>query len=492
LAELTRRRVVRLGTAIAAGLASGWRPLAAEAVRLGPAWQPRRVLVLGAGLAGLAAAWELVEAGHEVTVLEARSRPGGRIRTLRAEFADGLHAEAGGMVFSTHDANAARYIDGLGLARADFGEAGLRSLYHLGGRRFSTGPGERISWPFGLTPEENQFGPRGLVNQYILDGLTAEAADPEAWQGAQLAMLDGVTLADFMRARGASEGAVRLLGHTLWFGAAIEVASMLSIAMADLPSDIVGAGGFVLQGGNDQLPIAMAARLGRNIRYGVEVESVQEGPAQVRVHARQAGDERAFTADRLVCTIPASVLRDIAIVPALPEAQAIAIRELNYLGVARTFLQVRRAFWFDEGVSGSANTDLPIGQIQRHPLSVAGAPDERSILESHVRGPHAYELGKMSQAEVLEATLVDMEKVHPQIRQEYEGGVTKSWTTDPYVRSGFSMPMPGQVTDFLEILKKPRGRIHFAGEHTSIMRATMEGALRSGVRAAREVHEATS
>ncbi len=492
MTELTRRQVVGLGAAAAASLASGWRPLAAASERLAPTRQPQRVLVIGAGLAGLAAAWELVEAGHEVTVLEARSRPGGRIRTLRSAFADGLHAEAGGMAFSTHDANAGRYIDALGLVRGEFGEAGLRDLYHLGDRRFSKGPGERINWPYGLTPEENQLGPRGLVNQYILDGLTPEAAVPEAWQQAQLSVLDSVTLADFMRARGASEGAVRLLSNTMWFGAAIEVASMMSIAMADFPSQIVGAAGFVLQGGNEQLPRGMAARLSRNIRYGIEVGAIQEGHEQVRVHGRQAGEERAFTADRLICTIPASVLRDIDIAPALPAEQARAISELNYLGVARTFLQVRRAFWFDEGVSGRAHTDLPIGQIERHPLSDPGAPDARSILESHVRGPHAYELGETPQADVLEATLVDMERVHPQIRHEYEGGITKSWTSDPYVRSGFSMATPGQVTGFLETLKKPRGRIHFAGEHTSIMRATMEGALRSGVRAASEVHGAST
>ena len=354
MAELTRRRVLRFGTAVAAGLASGWRPAVAKPGGLGPPRQPQRVLVLGAGLAGLAAAWELVEAGHEVTVLEARSRPGGRVRTLRSVFAGGLHAEAGGMVFSSNDANAARYIDALGLTRAELADAGLRDLYHLRGRRFSTGPGQRVDWPYALTAEERILGPRGLIGRYILDGLPRDVADPAAWRQPHLAALDSVTLADFMRALGASDGAVELLGSAVWFGAAIDVSSMLSIAMADFPTDIVGGAVFVLAGGNDQLPCGMAERLDRNIRYGVEVESIQEGGDRVRVHARQAGEARAFMADRVICTIPASVLRDLPIDPPLPRQQARAISELNYLGVTRTFLQVRRAFWFDEGVRGRA------------------------------------------------------------------------------------------------------------------------------------------
>jgi monoamine oxidase len=347
-------------------------------------------------------------------------------------------------------------------------------------------------WPYGLRAEEQPLGPGGLRDRYILEGLSRAATDPDAWQQDSLARLDGMTLADFMRARGASEAAVKLAGHTLWFGAAIDIASMQSIAMADFPSILARAQLFCLAGGNDQLPRGMAERLRAHVRYGVRVEAIQEGAGQVRVYGTQAEVERTFLADRLVCTIPASVLRDLEISPPLSEAQARAIRELNYLDVTRTFLQVRRGFWFDEGVSGAASTDLAIGQVERHPLARAGAPDERAILESHVRGPYAGLLGQMADAEILELTLREMEHVHPQIREEYEGGTVKSWAGDPYVRSGFSMPTPGQVTEFLPVLQAPRNRLHFAGEHTSILRATMEGALRSGVRAAREVASATN
>ena len=83
-----------------------------------------------------------------------------------------------------------------------------------------------------------------------------------------------------------------------------------------------------------------------------------------------------------------------------------------------------------------------------------------------------------------------MEKVHPGIQKQFEGAVVKAWSSDPYAQGCVSYPGPGDVTDHLASLQKPHRRIHFAGEHTTVLRGTMEGALRSGIRAAQEVNEA--
>jgi monoamine oxidase len=116
-----------------------------------------------------------------------------------------------------------------------------------------------------------------------------------------------------------------------------------------------------------------------------------------------------------------------------------------------------------------------------------GSGDRRAILEAFVEGPEAVELAEQSDDEILESALADIEKVHPAIRDYAEGGVVKAWSADPYTMGGWSWAGPGDVTGYLEELQRPSGRIHFAGEHTSILRATMEGALRSGERTAREV-----
>ena len=446
----------------------------------------RRVLVVGAGLAGLAAAWELEEAGHEVTILEAKSTPGGRVSTLREPFADGLYAEAGAVAFSTAYTEANRYIDSLGLERADWAAPDLPQLHHLGGRRFAVSPGEPVDWPYDLSAKERELGPVGIAGSYVGEHLPPEIRDPEAWRRAPLTELDAVSLADFLRDHGASEGAIELVRFTQYYGFLPEDTSMLSVGMSDFGMFMAGAP-FLLAGGNDRLPVAMASRLSREIEYGVQVEAIRQTETGVVVEAKRGRRPARFEGDRVICTVPATVLRTLELDPALPADQRRAVEEIPYVSATRTYVQVNRGFWFDEGVSGAAPTDLPIGYVWRQPLPDPGAPDRRAILESYVSGEEAERLGALPDDEVVEHTLHHLEALHPKIRDHVEGAVVKAWSRDPWALGHVSWPGPGDVTRYLPLLQKPHGKVHFAGEHTSIYRSTMEGALRSGIRAAREV-----
>lgn len=490
---ISRRRFLRSLSFGAGAVATGlYLPakLSAEArSEAGGANGRGRILVLGAGLAGLAAAWELEEAGHEVTVLEARSRPGGRVLTLRGPFTDGLHAEGGAVGFSSTYTEANRYIDALGLQRTEWAVPDLRPLYHLRGKRFAADADGHADWPYELTDEERSLGPMGLVARYIMEALPPERSDPEAWREPPLAELDRMTLGEFMARQGASAGAVELVRDTQWFGLAVEGASALSSAMSDFGLFMAGTP-FFLEGGNDALPHEMAARLHGGVRYGTRVVAIHQDDEGVRVMAEANGRTEPFEADRAICTIPATVLRDLTLEPELPPEQRKAVANMPYAGTVRTFLEVERGFWFDEGVTGNAMTDLPIQEVSRQPFDRAGGPDQRAILESHVRGPAATELSELSASELIEHTLDHMEHVHPDIRRYHDGNTIKSWDNDPYARGAYSLPGPGDVTRYLDDLGKPHGRIHFAGEHTSILRSTMEGALRSGIRAAAEVRRA--
>jgi monoamine oxidase len=99
-------------------------------------------------------------------------------------------------------------------------------------------------------------------------------------------------------------------------------------------------------------------------------------------------------------------------------------------------------------------------------------------------------LDDLAEEDRLRFTLAEMEKVHPGAGRYYEGGQSKSWQDDPWERGAYASFRVGQMTAWLPRIVRPEGRIHFAGEHTSIFPATIEGAIESGVRAAGEIEEA--
>jgi monoamine oxidase len=455
----------------------------------------KKVAVLGAGLAGLAAAWELVQAGHEVVVIEARTRPGGRVLTLREGFSPGLTAEAGAMSFSDSYRHLLRYVRLFQIPHEPFAAPAIRSvsgkaLYHLRGKRLRAGSDGSVDWPFDLTAEERALGRSGILSKYLLsafDGIGDPA--PSYTLPDWVRPHDRKTLLELAAARGASPGAQELIRLTFWFGDPRNKASAAACLLADLSLFYRGQKAYGFPGGTDTLPLAFATRLGERIRYGTEVVRIEQGPERVEIVVKAGGLLDRVAADRAVCAIPFSVLRQIEVAPPFSPLKHEIVSGLQYDPVTRVFLQVRRRFWESEGVTGGAYTDLPIGQVQEHPIIRTGAEGDRAILEAHARGDAAPALDAMPEDDRLRFVLAEMQKVHPGVGSHYEGERSKSWQDDAFARGAYASFRPGQMTSWLPEIVRPEGRIHFAGEHTSIFPATMEGAIESGIRVAREIEE---
>jgi monoamine oxidase len=455
--------------------------------------RPIRVAVLGAGLAGLVAAYELIKAGHDVTVLEARTRPGGRVLTLREPFADGLYAEAGALFIPDNHAHTLKYAREFALPLAPIAPRAFAEMFYIRGRRVIPRDGRPDEWPLNLTPAERQLGYRGMWRQYVGRFLEqiAKDSDPAAadWPPESLRPLDQITFADFLKRQGASEDAIALLrlgSFDLW-GDGIDTSSALAI-LRDSALRVAEQKVYHIRGGNDQLPKAFAKQLAENIRYGCAVTTIEHTSTSVTVTYTQSGRPYRLAADRVVCTLPFSTLRRVDVQPAFSPAKAKAVAELPYTSVARVFLQSRTKFWSAAGLPGMTNTDLPLMWVWEPTFD---QPGPRGILESYSAGPPARKVTAMKESDRLEFTIDEMEKVYPGMRKNCEGGAAKCWDEDEWSRGDYAWFKPGQMTGLLPHIARAEGRIHFAGEHTSAWPGWMHGALDSGLRAAREVNAAS-
>jgi len=453
------------------------------------AGKPQKVLVLGAGLAGLVAGYELTQAGHDVIILEARAQPGGRIQTLREPFADGLHAEAGALFVPNNHDLTLRYVRLFGLSLEPALPLFEARLFYIRGQRVVSNWGAKVEWPFDLTPEDRELGRLGMWDKYITDAMAAlgNVAAP-GWPPHQgLDALDRMSAAEFLRSRGASPEAVALLrvGYLDMLGDGIESYSALQMLQRLALAQTSGrrSVSHAIRGGTDSLPKAFAERLAPRIRYDSPVDRIEPGKTSVSV---VIGRER-LTADHVICTIPFSVLRNLDVSSSFSPQKARAIEQLPYTSVVRVFLQFSRKAWTAENLYVLTTTDLPMTWMYEHTVN---QPGSRGILEAQAFGAEARRLARMTEPDRIEYALSQMEQVFPGVRKDYERGASKSWDEDPWARGAFAYFRPGQMLSFLPHLARPEGRVHFAGDHTSAWSGWMQGALESGLRAAREVSEA--
>jgi monoamine oxidase len=454
---------------------------------------PKRVIVVGAGLAGLCTAYELCALGHDVTVLEAQTRPGGRVQTLRDPFDDGLFAEAGASrIPSSHDLTLG-YARMFGLTLIPFEPANVPSIRYAYRQRSRIEPDGAFEWPSGIPADQKRLTPAEVRQRYMAP-LSDQITDPfsAAWIPESLRQYDRVTRDEYLRVQGVSKAALHMmnLGYTpvARFRSFLDV--LHDIAMnreRRRRAGIENERHFLkIDGGNDRLPRAFADRLAGRIRYGCPVHRIEHDANGVRVFIRIGQSVESLTAGYVVCAVPFSTLRSVAFFPALTPEKRSVIDALPYESVTRIYLQSRDRYWMREGLSGFAETDHPMEIWD----STYGQPGTRGILMSFNRGPTARPLGRESEAAQLRFGLKTIEEVYPGIRKNYERGFVKVWDRDPWARGAVAYLLPGQVSSLQPHIARPEGKIYFAGEHASSLRGWMQGALESGQRVAGEIDAA--
>ena len=481
-------------------------------------------MILGAGLAGLAAAHELqkLRSGAEIVILEAQNRVGGRILTVRSHmdqgttpFADGQYLEAGAhRIPETHD-RTLTYAQELGLGPKviEFskalgrGEKGA-TMYLLKDERFLFDGAE---WPsiLDFTPEERVTpffpqdvhyeyrwvtGPRPPKGTNHLGNPVIPHGDNANWPygdgiRSTLDEWNGYTLDKFLATRGASADWRRL--YVAENGS--EVLSTTALAwLIQSALDFDWGTTYYLDGGLDQIPRALAERVsgrGASLRLNSPVVALEQGPGGAVVTYRDASNTiRTLTADRIVMSAPFSVLRNKVDLSraGLAADKRFWIDTLEMMPVTRLSLQVSDRFWMDHGVEGLkiAGTDQLYERLW-HSTNLQGG--DSGILQAYTQHENALAAG--AQGNKL-AWLRDQVagKLFPEVATTWNGlGMEKMWHLDPWAGGGWVSPKQNQFLQGFHVWGRPEGRIHFAGDSTSLLAGWMQGGIESGQRAAHEV-----
>jgi monoamine oxidase len=459
------------------GLAGGAALLAG-----GPrvAWAAERepVIVLGAGLAGLYAAFELESRGHPVTVLEARDRVGGRIRTLDAVPG---RPEGGGNTIGPNYGRVIRSARLLGVPLVTPPQAESMGLV-LDGRRIA-----EEDWPTdpaNTLPERlRTITPARLGSILLRDNpLTTSSS----WRDPSMADYD-MPATEYYRERGLDDAALGWVDANNSYGNRLQDTSLLSLfrVSASIGRAIaMRQPTFEVGGGNSRLPEALAAALRGPVVTGERVLTVRQAAAgDISVDCASG---RTYEAAAVICTLPLPAAREVRFDPGLPVNQAVAFREIEYHKVTQAHFVTREPYWRAAGEPAGWWTDGPLGRV----FVRRAADGEHYNITCWINGDDCDRFDGLPRDDAMDLMVQEFTRLVPASRGHAELREMVSWQREPLNQGSWAIWKPGQIRALAGLLARPRGRVFFAGEHTAISNSGMEGAMESGERAALEVMRA--
>ncbi|MBB3906554.1 flavin monoamine oxidase family protein [Anoxybacteroides rupiense] len=461
---------------------------------------PKKVIVIGAGMAGLVSASLLKQAGHQVTILEASERVGGRIYTIRSNFrGEDQYLEAGAMRIPHTHYLTLEYIKKFKLPVNPFINSTPNDWLYLRGTQARLKAYEKDPSIFGFPvwPQERGKTATELLQMAIKPVIDFIQKNPIKNWPIAIRELDKYSLDTYLRynpfGMRLSRGAIDMIKsiQTVEGFPELSFLEMLRELMVLFTPNIKF---YEITGGNDQLPKAFVPQLQNDILYGQKVRKIEQNQNQVTVYSVHTKILEPFqiTGDLVIVTIPFSILQFVEIEPrnSFSQNKWKAIRELHYVGSTKTGIQFKHRFWEKEGMFGGRTiSDLPITYTQ-YPSHGLGSSGPGVVLASYTWEDDTIPWDSLSDENRLEYTLKNLAVIHgQQVYHEFETGISHSWVRYPYSGGAFTMFKPEQVTELSQYIGSPEGRVYFAGEHASTVHGWIQGAIESGICTAYEVHK---
>ena len=437
------------------------------------------VVIVGAGIAGLTAAWRLRQGGVGVRVYEAQERIGGRMFSLRNHFLDDQVCELGGELIDSGHVRMQALAAELDLVLDDLSQdptAAYGDVWFCAGKLRSEA--EILT----------AFAPLAAAIARDADTLPEEQITYLAPGGAEA--LDRETMTAWLDRNGAS-GWLRTLievAYTTEMGLECNEQSALNFLTFIDPGTkefkIFGESDerYHVRGGNDQVAQGVGAKLNDAITTGCVLESVRQGRDGYYTLSFKRGSGAAqVRARRVVLAMPFTTLRRVQIDVDMPHVKRRAIDELRYGTNAKLMIGFNARIWSkSDRKSGSSYSDLPLQttwETSRMQPGVAG------ILTNFTGGRHGIELGEGTPRQQADAATHQLEAIYPGISQARAGAPEARfhWPTFPWTLGSYACFTPGQWTTIRGAIGESVGNLYFAGEHCAYdNQGFMEGGVETG------------
>ena len=450
------------------------------------------VVVVGAGLAGLTAARDLVAGGASVLVIEARDRVGGRTlnHTFTQGAADGTVVELGGQWVGPTQDRVLALAEELGIGIfAQYNEG--NSVTFIDGKPYFFASDDS-SW--GLTDAALTEVERSITT---LEALAVTVPKDAPWEAPNAHELDGQTFETWLQANVTNEQTMAFWHATIRgvFSCQSTELSLLHFLfyihsgglMERMTSVVDGAEESRVVGGSQVLATNLAERLGDAVQLGSPVSAIDHSGETVVVHH----DGGSVQCERVIVSVPPPLAARIRYTPALPAERDQVTQAVQMGSVIKFQIAYETPFWREDGKTGLyafLDTDAPIV------VGYDNCPQDLQcgVLLGFFEGAQARKWSKVSSEERKAAVIAALEPAFGAKVHDVVDYVDQDWAAEEWTRGCYGgRLLPGAWTEFGPSLRKPVGRLHWAGTETAeVWNGYMDGAVRSGERAAAEVAEA--
>ncbi|WP_310483965.1 NAD(P)/FAD-dependent oxidoreductase [Chamaesiphon sp. VAR_48_metabat_403] len=479
--QISRRRLLQ-GSLAAASAVSAIAIDAQFQQKVDAATAP--VLIVGAGIAGLTAAYYLNRSGVPVRIIEASARSGGRMLSQTKALGSDTTVELGGEFIDSGHKNIRKLATKLGLVEVDLwaSDRGLTQDTWFFKNRFVSEK-ELITAFMPLAKQiDRDVKAIGEVNY--------KSTNPRARR------LDRISISTYL-ARYCPDPILRQfieVAYTNEYGLEVTQQSainlLLLIGKEPNKLEIYGSSDqrYQIRGGNQQIVTKLAEKFRDLIELNTQLESIRSTPKnRYRVSLRSGGNSKEYTFDRVILALPFSILRKLDLGVRLPAVKRLAIKEIGYGTNAKLITSYSDKIWRTKYKSnGQSFSDLDTSETW---ASSRYAETQTGIITSFSGGDLGAKIGKSKPSEITSKFTNQFDLIFPGVKNVASNkSIVTNWIDSPYVRGSYSCYLVGQWTKFAGSEGERVGNLFFIGEHCSIdAQGYMEGGCATGIMAAKTI-----